>query len=75
MSASYLHCFVDSLIIDCTALISERVAKVKESLNETMLRAACHSPAVVVFDDLDRLLPVEQEVAHRCHNRLTVAEC
>ncbi|KAI8823778.1 P-loop containing nucleoside triphosphate hydrolase protein [Fimicolochytrium jonesii] len=50
-----------STYINCQDLVPERIPKVKDTLQEAIYKAAFHSPAVVVLDNLDRLIPVEQE--------------
>ncbi|KND02495.1 AAA family ATPase peroxin 1 [Spizellomyces punctatus DAOM BR117] len=52
-----------TLVITCTSLVSERIAKIKDLWQETIYKAAWHGPSIIVFDDLDRLIPAEQEHA------------
>ncbi|KAI8922094.1 P-loop containing nucleoside triphosphate hydrolase protein [Powellomyces hirtus] len=58
-----------SIFVNCVELATERVIKVKDILQETIYKAAWHSPSIVVFDDLDRLLPAEQEHADSSRSR------
>lgn len=49
------------LRFDMGALMEKPVPAVKEALRRVFLEAAWHSPAVVVIDDLDKLIPAELE--------------
>ncbi|KAJ3044723.1 Peroxisome biosynthesis protein pex1 [Rhizophlyctis rosea] len=50
--------------INCEKLHNQPLGKVKEKLTDRFIEAAWHAPTVVLLDDLDRLIPAEQE-----HNR------
>ncbi|PRT53993.1 Peroxisome biosynthesis protein PAS1 [Wickerhamiella sorbophila] len=49
------------LRFDVGALMEKPVPTVKEALRRVFLEAAWHSPALVVIDDLDKLIPAELE--------------
>lgn len=49
------------LRFDVGAFMEKPVPAVKEALRRLFLEAAWHSPAVVVIDDLDKLIPAELE--------------
>ncbi|KAJ3049837.1 Peroxisome biosynthesis protein pex1 [Rhizophlyctis rosea] len=50
-----------TVLVDCPKLTNERVAKVKEKLTDVFSEAVWNSPSVVIMDDLDRLIPAEEE--------------
>ncbi|KAI8588343.1 P-loop containing nucleoside triphosphate hydrolase protein [Geranomyces variabilis] len=58
-----------SEFLDCTELARERIPKIKDALQQAIYRAAWYSPSILVLDDLDRLLPAEQEHADSSRSR------
>ncbi|KAJ3184012.1 Peroxisome biosynthesis protein pex1 [Gaertneriomyces sp. JEL0708] len=61
--------FAHSVLVDCAGLAGERVPKVKEAIEESFDRAAWSGPSIVIFDDLDRLIPAEQEQGDSSRSR------
>ena len=47
--------------ISCTPLANQRVSQLQAKFQEVFKIAAWHAPSIVVFDDLDRLMPAEME--------------
>ena len=47
--------------ISCTPLVNQRVPQLQAKFAEVFKLAAWHAPSIVVFDDLDRLMPAEME--------------
>ena len=47
--------------VDCAALRHQKLATVKKRLRAAWQDAACHAPAIIVFDDLDALVPKPEE--------------
>ncbi|KAJ3177904.1 Peroxisome biosynthesis protein pex1 [Geranomyces variabilis] len=58
-----------SEFLDCTDLARERVPKIKDAIQQAIHRAAWYSPSILVLDDLDRMLPAEQEHADSSRSR------
>lgn len=48
--------------INCSALKNLPFGKIKERLEAESLKALWHSPSILIFDDLDLLIPAEREV-------------
>ncbi|KAI9015039.1 P-loop containing nucleoside triphosphate hydrolase protein [Gaertneriomyces semiglobifer] len=61
--------FAHTVLVDCAGLAGERVPKVKEAIEESFDRAAWSGPSIVIFDDLDRLIPAEQEQGDSSRSR------
>ncbi|RIA82621.1 P-loop containing nucleoside triphosphate hydrolase protein, partial [Glomus cerebriforme] len=47
--------------IRCTELTEERISSVRDKLQQWFDDAAWHAPSIILFDDLDRLIPAEVE--------------
>ena len=54
--------FVDCLVVKCTELTEERISSIRDKLQQWFDDAAWHAPSIILFDDLDRLIPAEIEV-------------
>lgn len=50
-------------MISCSDLKDQPVDLIHESLREQLVKAAWCSPSLLVLDDLDQLIPAEQEVS------------
>ncbi len=50
-----------TLHIPCADLTEKRVEKVKEQLQEIFQEALCNRPSLLIFDDIDLLVPGNQE--------------
>jgi peroxin-1 len=48
--------------VRCTELTEERISSVRDKLQQLFDDAAWHAPSIILFDDLDRLIPAEVEV-------------
>jgi len=63
--ASYLERDLNTLaycsVIKCTELSEDRISSVREKLQTFFDDAAWHAPGILLFDDLDRLIPAEVE--------------
>jgi peroxin-1 len=55
--------------INCSEIADERIPVFKELLQKWFDEAAWHSPCVMFFDDLDRLVPAEVEHADSTRTR------
>ncbi|ORY05217.1 AAA-domain-containing protein [Basidiobolus meristosporus CBS 931.73] len=62
------------IVVDCSDLVKERPATVKEKLQEWYNEASWYSPSLVFFDNLDRLVPAELEHQNSTNSR-NIAEC
>ncbi|CAG8436460.1 4148_t:CDS:10 [Funneliformis mosseae] len=62
------------LVVRCTELTEERVSSVKDKLQQWFDDAAWHAPSIILFDDLDRLIPAEVEHTDSFRFR-QLAEC
>ncbi|GBC05391.1 hypothetical protein RclHR1_00620031 [Rhizophagus clarus] len=49
------------LVVKCTELTEERISSVRDKLQQLFDDAAWHAPSIILFDDLDRLIPAEVE--------------
>ncbi|KAI8803942.1 P-loop containing nucleoside triphosphate hydrolase protein [Cladochytrium replicatum] len=49
------------IYVNCVQLSNERIPRVKESILRAIQEAAWHAPSILIFDDLDRLIPADQE--------------
>ena len=47
--------------ISCTSLVNLRIPQLQAQLYDVFTLASWHAPSLVVFDDLDRLVPAEME--------------
>ncbi|CAG8444884.1 8505_t:CDS:10 [Ambispora leptoticha] len=50
-----------TLVIKCTDVAEDRVSTIREKLQQWFDDAAWHAPSIILFDDLDRLIPAEVE--------------
>ncbi|KAJ3021766.1 Peroxisome biosynthesis protein pex1 [Thoreauomyces humboldtii] len=50
-----------SVFVDCADLASERPIRVKDILQDAVYKAIWQFPCILVLDDLDRMIPAEQE--------------
>ncbi|KAL1923883.1 uncharacterized protein VTP21DRAFT_6918 [Calcarisporiella thermophila] len=62
------------LEINCSEITEDRVPTIREKLQQWFDDAAWHAPAILFFDDLDRLAPAEQEHVDSFRAR-QIAEC
>ncbi|CAG8643526.1 36497_t:CDS:10, partial [Racocetra persica] len=76
--ASYLERDLNTLaycsVIKCTELSEDRISSVREKLQTFFDDAAWHAPSILLFDDLDRLIPAEVEHVDSFRFR-QLAEC
>ncbi|KAF0467794.1 AAA-domain-containing protein [Gigaspora margarita] len=76
--ASYLERDLNTLaycsVIKCTELSEDRISSVREKLQTFFDDAAWHAPGILLFDDLDRLIPAEVEHVDSFRFR-QLAEC
>lgn len=56
---SQLFCHAQQ--INCTNLVNQRVPQLQAHFLEVFKIAAWHAPSIVIFDDIDRLMPAEME--------------
>ncbi|KAJ3293122.1 Peroxisome biosynthesis protein pex1 [Borealophlyctis nickersoniae] len=61
-----------SVFVNCTKLVNERVANVKSAWGQAFASAAWHAPSIVIFDDIDRLMPAAQENSDSTRSRQLV---
>ncbi|CAG8696841.1 3353_t:CDS:10 [Cetraspora pellucida] len=64
----------DCSVIKCTELSEDRISSVREKLQTCFDDAAWHAPSILLFDDLDRLIPAEVEHVDSFRFR-QLAEC
>ncbi|CAG8475766.1 8707_t:CDS:10 [Ambispora gerdemannii] len=50
-----------TLVIKCTDAAEDRVSTIREKVQQWFDDAAWHAPSIILFDDLDRLIPAEVE--------------
>ncbi|KAK9728067.1 Peroxisome biosynthesis protein pex1 [Basidiobolus ranarum] len=62
------------IVVDCSDLVKERPAVIKEKLQEWYNEASWYSPSLIFFDNLDRLVPAELEHQNSTNSR-NIAEC
>ncbi|CAO3681391.1 Peroxisome biosynthesis protein pex1 [Rhizopus azygosporus] len=58
-----------TLPVNCSELSDERIPVIKETLQKWLDEAAWHSPSLIFFDNLDRLIPAELEHADSTRSR------
>ncbi|KAK6538122.1 Peroxisome biosynthesis protein pex1 [Orbilia ellipsospora] len=61
--------FFHVLPISCAKFADERLQNIKDTLSRAIAEAKWFSPTVIVFDDLDRMIPAEVEHADSTRSR------
>lgn len=64
----YRDC-IHHVFVSCGPKAEDPVGSIKELLSRTLLAASWYAPSVVIFDDIDKLIPAEVEHADSTRSR------
>ena len=59
----------DTVHASCSSLSNSSLSVIKDMLQKTFIEATFHAPSLVLFDDLERLIPAELEHADSTRSR------
>ncbi|TPX48029.1 hypothetical protein SeLEV6574_g02296 [Synchytrium endobioticum] len=61
-------------VVQCSEMVSDAVPKIKKTIRNAFDLAAWRSPSLLVFEDMERLMPMEREHTDSNHKTIQLSE-